>query len=260
VRRAMADLESRYAHADEMALDLDALLAAKDLSAFKPMQLPSMGGPAPTRDGGAASTAHDAQVSAPNPDWRTVSPLAPAGRETGPSTEAARDLGWRDMAEDPRQRRRQRRRRRAVAAALLTVLLATLSMHGLRFLLGEAPSGPSRAASSGPLEDPWLPTLRGVRAERGLLVLGGSMPAWVESELLGSLPDLRVLSEADLPPAGQADLRLALEVAQAQGADPATEEVRRALWEHAPIPVDLLLLEASDLDPEVLLPRLILGP
>ena len=44
------------------------------------------------------------------------------------------------------------------------------------------------------------------------------------------------------------------------GADPATEEVRRALWEHAPIPVDLLLLEASDLDPEVLLPRLILGP
>lgn len=260
VRRAMADLESRYAHADEMALDLEALLAAKDLSAFKPMQLPSMGGPAPIRAGGAASTAHDAQVSAPNPEWRTVSPLAPAGRETGPSTEAARDLGWRDMAEDPRQRRRQRRRRRAVAAALLTVLLATLSMHGLRFLLGEAPSGPSRAASSGPLEDPWLPTLRGVRAERGLLVLGGSMPAWVESELLGRLPDLRVLSEADLPPAGQADLRLALEVAQAQGADPATEEVRRALWEHAPIPVDLLLLEASDLDPEVLLPRLILGP
>ena len=61
-------------------------------------------------------------------------------------------------------------------------------------------------------------------------------------------------------PAGQAALRLALEVSQAQGEGPHSEEVRRALWDHAPGPVDLLLLEPSALDREVLVPRLILGP
>ncbi|MBL6720243.1 MAG: hypothetical protein ISQ08_02430 [Planctomycetes bacterium] len=256
VRRAMADLESRYANAAEMAHDLEALLAAEDLASFKPMQLPSMGGPLPTRGAQEADTAQAAR-RVPAPEWRTVQ--GPGGSETGPSTQAARDLGWRDMGEDPRQRRQRRRTRRAVGAALITVVLATLAMHGLRFLLGAEPEAPRRMHFA-PLEDAWLPVLDGVRAERGLLVLGCSLPEGLEEDLLARLPDLRLWTEADLPPAGQAALRLALEVSQAQGEGPHSEEVRRALWDHAPGPVDLLLLEPSALDREVLVPRLILGP
>ena len=46
VRRAMAEIDQRYGSAEEMARDVDALLAAPDAFALRPADLPSMGGPA----------------------------------------------------------------------------------------------------------------------------------------------------------------------------------------------------------------------
>ena len=249
VRRAMADLGSRYGSAKDMALDLEALLAAEDMASFKPLQLPSMGGPLPSPSEQAPDGGPAERASAPAPQWTAVTP---ASGETGPSTEAARALGWRDMAEDPPQRRRSRRRRLVVAAALGTSVFAALAMVGLLFL--GRPSGPVQA------ESPSLPFLSELRPERALLVLGGSLPAQLAGELRGLHPELRILAEADLPPTDQAALRLALQVAEAQGEGPDSEEVHRALLEHAPAPVDLLLLEPSAVDPAVLVPRLIPGP
>lgn len=50
VRRAMADIDDRYASAREMSADIEALIAAGDVFAFRPADLPSMSGsPAPAQ-------------------------------------------------------------------------------------------------------------------------------------------------------------------------------------------------------------------
>lgn len=138
-------------------------------------------------------------------------------------------------------------------AALGASLLAAVAMGGLLFLV---PSVASPVQAEGPAP----PFLGELRPDRGLLVLGGRLPSALEGELRGLHPRLQVLTEADLPPEAQAALRLALEVSEAQGTGPDSEEVRRALREHAPVPVDLLVMEPSAADPAVLVPRLIPGP
>ena len=47
VRRAMADIDKRYASAEELGRDLDVLIAAQDPDAVTPADLPSMNGDAP---------------------------------------------------------------------------------------------------------------------------------------------------------------------------------------------------------------------
>ena len=47
VRRAMADYDKRYESIDEMLLDIEKVLSAKDVSAIRPADLPSLGGKEP---------------------------------------------------------------------------------------------------------------------------------------------------------------------------------------------------------------------
>ncbi len=49
VRRAMAEVKSRYSSAEEMSADLAVLIEARDPFALRPADLPSMGGSAPRR-------------------------------------------------------------------------------------------------------------------------------------------------------------------------------------------------------------------
>ena len=62
VRRAMADIDKRYASAEELGRDIDVLIAAQDPDAVAPVDLPSMNEDAPgPRRTGESRTAHDAE-------------------------------------------------------------------------------------------------------------------------------------------------------------------------------------------------------
>lgn len=115
VRRAMADLRTRYGSAREMLADVSALLAAHDPFGLKPAHLPSV------RAGSAAPLSD----SSPTP--------RPAPGRPEPAFPGARD----DLGRDPLGAPRQRRVGRAV---LLAGAAGTLLYTGLAGVLGEAPT------------------------------------------------------------------------------------------------------------------------
>ena len=102
VRRAMADLNSRYASAAEMLADLRVLRAAPDPYAVRPADLPSVGGAPESFAEGASEAGTPPFASAPpiasaasfQPANANVGPrpfvAAPSRRQTVPSTRAAR--------------------------------------------------------------------------------------------------------------------------------------------------------------------------
>lgn len=61
VRRAMADIDKRYASAEELGRDLDVLIAAKDPNSVRPADLPSVNGstPPPRPAPASGDAAHD---------------------------------------------------------------------------------------------------------------------------------------------------------------------------------------------------------
>ncbi len=114
VRRAMADLSTRYASAREMLTDLETLLDAKDAFALLPADLPSVRGvlgeePASLAGSGFPHSGVFADLAAPV--------LVGAG---GPS-----------ISDAPVERARSRRRSRTAFAA---IFLVGLSMVGARFI------------------------------------------------------------------------------------------------------------------------------
>jgi serine/threonine protein kinase len=92
VRRAMADLDSRYRDAGEMLADVRKLQEASDPYAVRPAQLPSMGGKAPvdllTPPPAQALPPLPAAVNAPQPAAYNPPPIPGPSYQPGPQTAA----------------------------------------------------------------------------------------------------------------------------------------------------------------------------
>ncbi len=185
IRRAMADMNTRYGSAREMLADLEALRRSKDAFAMRPAQLPSVSG-----------------------DTDGLSSLAFRGTPSAPDAASARQASF--QADDgsaptplPRPttsgKTRRSRRRRMLAAAL--VLLATGVMATGLAALGERNHHRGRAVAQASR------TVRvpAVDAERTRLEqrVQGVAKAW-SRELSPKVPErdgARALVVADLSPA-----------------------------------------------------------
>lgn len=95
VRRAMADLNQRYSSAEEMSRDLDVMLAADDLWAVKPAQLPSLSG-SPASRPKARRAAFVGAAHQPSMDSETSDPGEPpvAPEVLTPNKPGAGAFGW----------------------------------------------------------------------------------------------------------------------------------------------------------------------
>jgi serine/threonine protein kinase len=130
VRKAMAEMDSRYEAASHMAQDLEFLLASKDLWSVQPAQLPSYRGtlPAPVDVSHRAPSNHQAPYHTPGgTDWVEV---VSKHTDAGPATSAAHAAGWNSPPIAPRRslnRNSRRRRRRGVAKSLALAGLGVLS-------------------------------------------------------------------------------------------------------------------------------------
>lgn len=130
VRKAMADMDSRYEAASHMAQDLEFLLASEDLWSVQPAQLPSYRGtlPAPVDVSHRAPSNHQAPYHTPGgTDWVEV---VSKHSDAGPATSAAHAAGWNSPPITPRRslnRNSRRRRRRGVVKSLALAGLGVLS-------------------------------------------------------------------------------------------------------------------------------------
>ena len=130
VRKAMAEMDSRYEAASHMAQDLEFLLASEDLWSVQPAQLPSYRGtlPAPVDVSHRAPSNHQAPYHTPGgTDWVEV---VSKHTDAGPATSAAHAAGWSSPPISPRRslnRNSRRRRRRGVAKSLALAGLGVLS-------------------------------------------------------------------------------------------------------------------------------------
>ena len=262
VRRAMADLESRYPDAATMRRDLEAVLAAPDPSSVKPLQLPSMGGP-------------EAPGPGPTPQPNALgSPVAepggsvlPHGREraTGPVTAAASAVAWTEIggrrAPDRTARRRQRS---ALLRGLGVLLFVTLAGFGVLGLMKPAfhDWGGSESHDEGPGHTTSLraqytdAALYGLAAlpsdhHREVLILQrGEADGRVE---FGSLPTfVQQRHEVEAPLLAQ--LELALQVTEGGTPEQRRFALEQALAEASPGDLEVLLIESDALGaPTVLL-------
>jgi serine/threonine protein kinase len=130
VRKAMADMDSRYEAASHMAQDLEFLLASEDLWSVQPAQLPSYRGtlPAPVDVSHRAPSNQQAPYHTPGgTDWVEV---VSKHTDAGPATSAAHAAGWNSPPISRRRslnRNSRRRRRRGVLKSLALAGLGVLS-------------------------------------------------------------------------------------------------------------------------------------
>jgi len=201
VRRSMADVDQRYASAEEMARDLDVLMAADDLFAVRPADLPSMGG-APVA--ATASWRRSESPARPFP-LEDLAPAAAPVFDGPPSVETP--------VPDTDMRVRRRSRRGVMVAACLAFLCGALVVNRMRSGIQhfspqvvhsswwpagtedwlrdwtESDSGPSAGAERFSVRTPRVRALSQRRAtlDQPTLRLTGPKPRVMSSEPVGTI-------------------------------------------------------------------------
>jgi hypothetical protein len=150
IRRAMADLSTRYASAAEMGRDLARLLASGDPASVRPADLPSVFGAPFDGPESAPPTRSMREASLPSYADSAGAPGA------GPVTAAAAAAGLQQRRAVPTGDRRVRRRtRRGVLAALGVTGMTTLMLGGALTLAHDRSArAPWRAASQERADNP----------------------------------------------------------------------------------------------------------
>lgn len=262
VRRAMADLESRYPDAATMRRDLEAVLAAPDPSSVKPLQLPSMGGPeAPGPPSALRHAAPDFPVAAPEGG------VLPDGSElaTGPVTAAASAVAWTEIGGRRSPGRTTRRRQRiALLRGLGVLLFVTLAAFGVLGLMrpdshdwgGPQTHGAGPWRASALREQYTAAAFNGITSlpsdhHREVLILErGDAEGRVEYGDLPTFVQQRHEVEAPL----LAQLELALQVTEGGTSEQRRFALEQALAEASPGDLEVLLIESDALGaPTVLL-------
>jgi hypothetical protein len=147
VRRAMADLSTRYGSAREMLVDLETLCDAKDAYALLPADLPSVKG-----------------VLAEDPAALASNAAAPVLPFSGSPAFASRGEREMDVSEAPVERSRCRRRARSAAAAVLVIALSFAGAGAIHDARARA-----RYAQVGAIPYPQMESERVAQAIRGPL-------------------------------------------------------------------------------------------
>ena len=262
VRRAMADLESRYPDAATMRRDLEAVLAAPDPSGLKPLQLPSMGGPeAPGPPPASQRAAQGSPLAEPGMDAR------PHVREldTGPVTAAASAVAWTEIGGRRSPGRTTRRRQRTALLRGIGVLLF-VALAGLGVLCLMRPDSHDWGGPQHHGADSWRPT--SLREQYTAAAFNGlaSLPSDHHQEVLilergdadgrveyGDLPTF-VQQRHEVAAPLLAQLELALQVTEGGSPEQRRFALEQALAEEGPGGLEVLLIESDALgEPTVLL-------
>lgn len=286
VRKAMAEMDSRYEAADHMTQDLEFLLAAKDVWAVQPAQLPSFNGTLPSivkishTGPNRALAGHHAEAAS---GWEE--PPSTHG-DRGPVTRAAAAAGWTAPPvrhTDALDRTGRRRKRRGpfkalalagIGACSLVFYLAafTTAFHKYAYEVlprADAPSISQDEGGSldGPLQGPLRFPLQGpVKAlsvlppQSPVLVAGGSTPLAdvMRAHLL--LNDfIPVILDAARSKASRRELLAGIQVQIGSGglAEPETQQRVRE-WQQKAAPEITALIWLDD-DPDTLPEVLMFG-